>query len=106
MTPFLSIALLGAHIILVADGVPTLDTGPSCQMAAQSSVGLNRDAASCQQDEDKARDQLKQQWSSYEPAARARCIRLASMGGSPSYVELLTCLEMADQVKKLPASAR
>jgi hypothetical protein len=27
-----------------------------------------------------------------------------TLGGSPSYVELLTCLEMAKQVKELPAA--
>jgi hypothetical protein len=29
-------------------------------------------------------------------------VRFSSLGSSPSYVELLTCLEMAKQAKELP----
>ena len=37
------------------------------------------------------------------PAEQQRCTRLTTLGGSPSYVEMLTCLEMAQAAKKLPA---
>jgi len=30
-------------------------------------------------------------------------VRLSSLGGAPSYVELLTCLELATQAKALPS---
>lgn len=33
---------------------------------------------------------------------RAGCVRFSSLGSSPSYVELLTCLEIAKQAKELP----
>jgi len=33
---------------------------------------------------------------------RTRCVSLTGLGGSPSYVELLTCLEMAKAANDLP----
>jgi hypothetical protein len=33
-------------------------------------------------------------------------VRFSSLGGSPSYVELLTCLEMAKQAKELPEASK
>jgi hypothetical protein len=39
-------------------------------------------------------------------AQRTGCVRFSSLGGSPSYVELLTCLEMAKQAKELPEASK
>jgi hypothetical protein len=33
-------------------------------------------------------------------------VRLSSLGDSPSYVELLTCLEMSRHVKELPEASK
>ncbi|MBV8792197.1 MAG: hypothetical protein JO237_09105, partial [Pseudolabrys sp.] len=38
-------------------------------------------------------------WSKFAAGDRASCQRMVSMGGQPSYVELLTCLELAQQTK-------
>ena len=40
------------------------------------------------------------------PAQQAHCVSLSKVGGSPSYVELLTCLEMAKAAKALPPGDR
>jgi hypothetical protein len=53
------------------------------------------------QDEKKARDQLQTQWSQFESTTKSACTRETSIDGTPSYVELLTCLEMARDAKKL-----
>ena len=37
---------------------------------------------------------------------RTGCVRFSSLGSSPSYVQLLTCLEMAKQAKELPAASK
>ena len=42
--------------------------------------------------------------SQFSPAQRTECVRLVTLGGGPSYVELLTCLELAKHVKELPAA--
>jgi acetyl-CoA acetyltransferase len=107
LLPFL---LLSSHIVLVADPIPKLDTGPSCKSAGAAAVmGGNhgtRTAAACEQDEKDAYTKLEQVWGTFNGAEQARCVRLSTLGGSPSYVELLTCLEMAKAAKQLPASDR
>jgi hypothetical protein len=37
---------------------------------------------------------------------RAHCVALSRLGGPPSYVELLTCLELAKAVDSLPEQDR
>ena len=52
--------------------------------------------------ETSARDTLDKQCSDYPDADRARCVRASSLGGPASYVDLLTCLDMAKSVRALP----
>jgi hypothetical protein len=110
MPALLPILLLGSHIVLAADPIPKLDTSLSCKSAGAAAVmGTQkgtRNAAACEQDESDARAKLEQDWSSYSAAEQARCTRISTLGGSPSYVELLTCLEMARAAKQLPAGDR
>jgi hypothetical protein len=95
----LPVLLLSSQTVLAADQVPKFDTGRSCRSAA---VMATRNTASCEQDENNARATLEKEWSQFTPLDQADCTRLMTSGGSPSYVELLTCLEMAKQVKELP----
>lgn len=107
MPALLPMLLLGSQIVLVADPVPQFDASLSCRSAGASSVMTPatgaRNAAACERDENDARGKLEQEWSSFSPAEQQRCTRLTTLGGSPSYVEMLTCLEMAQAAKKLPA---
>jgi hypothetical protein len=57
--------------------------------------------AGCVAGEQSAREQLNKVWSKYASAERSRCADLSSEGGLASYVELLTCLEVSDDAKKL-----
>ncbi len=103
MPVLLPILLLSSQIVLAADPVPKFDIGPSCRSAAvASAVIATRDAAGCERDESTARDTLEKEWRQFTPSDQARCVRLVTLGGGPSYVELLTCLEMAKQVRELP----
>jgi len=95
--------LLGAQLVLVADRPPVLNTEPSCAAAAISGVD-GRSKQSCLDDETTAKNSLTDHWRTYSTAQQSRCTDLVSMGGPPSYVELLTCLEMAEQAKKIPDS--
>ena len=52
--------------------------------------------------EQAARSQLEKDWSQYSKAQHSQCDGLVTTGGAPSYVELLTCLEMAKQAKEVP----
>jgi len=47
------------------------------------------------------REQLVKQWSSFSADDRTHCVNESVMGGESSYTELLTCLEMARDVRAL-----
>jgi hypothetical protein len=102
MPALLPVLLLSSQIVLAADPVPKFDTGPSCRSAGAAAVMATRDTAACERDENNARATLEKEWSQFTPSDQARCVGLVTLGGGPSYVELLTCLEMANQVKEIP----
>lgn len=111
MPALFPVLLLGSHIVLAAEAIPQLDASLSCKSAGAAAVMGNsssttRTAAACEQDETTAHDKLTQEWSNFSAAEQSRCTRLSTLGGSPSYVELLTCLEMAKAAKQLPPADR
>ena len=79
----------------VADEVPNFDVAASCR--AGESIGTTKTALSaCLQKENEARDQLKAQWAQFKQRDKTTCIRECNCGGvAGSYIELLTCLQMA-----------
>jgi hypothetical protein len=77
-----------------AGGPPTLNIDTSCEAAGMGSVVLGRDKKACLGDEITAQDTLRQNWSKYAAADRRDCIGMVTTGGPPSYVELLSCVEM------------
>lgn len=103
MPAFLPVILTGSYLVLAANQIPRLDTDRSCHTAASAAAAVNRSEDVCKKDERDARAKLEQQWTRFTPAEQARCISLSKLGGFPSYVELLTCLEMAAEAQKLPA---
>jgi hypothetical protein len=90
----------GSHLLItVADGVPAFDVSPGCRAAA-TMMPASFDA--CMKDEQDARGQLASQWDGFEASDRANCMENESDGGTPSYVELLSCLQMARDARNLP----
>ena len=47
------------------------------------------------------RAELAKQWSTFAPADKTSCVNDSRMGGESSYTELLTCLEMARDVRSM-----
>jgi hypothetical protein len=94
--------VLGSQLLLVADKVPELKVEPSCRAAIQANVGAgNRNENACLQDEKAAKTALQKEWGQFSADQKGHCLRLLQAGGSPSYVELLTCAEMGKAVKDL-----
>src|ERR1700709_1615236 len=94
-------ALVAASLLItVADGVPTLGAGKSCG-GASGGGNADQDLKNCMQEEQGARDSLVKQWGNFAAADRRSCTDMATLGGLPSYVELLTCLEMAQAAKDI-----
>jgi hypothetical protein len=92
-----SMIVLGTQLVVpVADGVPNFDVARSCKLDVAATTGLSVDQSikSCVNDEQKAKRQLAGQWSKFPAPSRASCISQESVGGTPSYVSLQTCLQM------------
>ena len=63
-------------------------------VAATAGLSIDQSLKSCVSDEKRARQKLASQWSKFSAAGKAECIPQESIGGTPSYVSLLTCLQM------------
>ena len=99
---------LGAYLLVpVADAVPALNVEPVCQgIARQGGVSFHdpamaKEKQDCIQSEQDVRGELVKQWPNFSASDRASCVNEARMGGESSYTELLTCLEMARDVRSL-----
>jgi hypothetical protein len=101
MMPFAALVLGSNLVMVVADGVPKLNIEPSCKTAGVEGMALGRTTQSCINDENGARDQLVKDWSTFSAADKNHCLTMVATGGSPSYVELLSCLEMSRDAKKI-----
>ena len=104
--PAVAIAMIIPAILSArSDDIPTLDVRPVCRgIASQSEleVGLQQtNFEQCVQSEQAVREQLKQEWSTFSTADKSHCVALAKTGGESSYTELITCMEMARDVRAL-----
>ena len=98
--------MLGTHLLFpAADRVPDLNVDQVCQGIARQGGSSFHDPAiakqkqTCISSEQEVRKQLVKRWSSFHAADRSACTSESEMGGDSSYTELLTCLEMAHDVR-------
>src|ERR1700756_1801735 len=95
-----------------SDGIPRLDVRPVCRgIASQSAdpgVGQRSQTETFQQcieSEQAVLEQLKRGWSAFSAEDKRHCVTLATTGGESSNTELLTCLEMARDVRALRSAS-
>lgn len=97
------LVVMAVSSVCAVEQVPSLDVNSSCRAeAAVAPEGKKQ----CLQDEQDARAVLVQRWGQFSVADRQQCTAMATMGGTASYVELLTCLQMASDARKLPRNDR
>jgi hypothetical protein len=101
MMPFAALVLGSSLITVASDGVPILKVEPSCKSAGAAGLMMGRTTESCMNDEKSAREDLVKTWSSFSADDKTHCLSMVSTGGGPSYVELLSCLEMSRDAKKI-----
>ena len=87
---------------IAEQGGATLHEPPMAHIAKPEIVDTKRD---CVNSEQRIRNQLMTAWERFDAADRAHCISESEMGGELSYTELVTCLEMARDVRKLHQQA-
>lgn len=93
------------------DSTPVLDVEQVCRgIAAQGGVTFHdpeiaKAKKDCLDSEQVVRDELVKKWGGFDGSDRAHCVTETKMGGELSYTELVTCLEMAADVRKLHEEA-
>jgi hypothetical protein len=107
----LAIVLGSNFVVAIADNVPRYDVKAGCLGAAKQMEGrvgpdtsilsVEERAARCVKTEEDARTKLIAVWSEFEGADQSACIGASSSGGRPSYVELLVCLGVKQEVRKI-----
>jgi hypothetical protein len=81
--------------IAVSSSPPQFDIARECRYEGGSTTILEQ----CSQDETAALSELKTKWATFSSVDQKTCTAETMIGGFASYVELLTCLEMARDAK-------
>src|SRR5262249_37834213 len=102
---FTTLAMLATVVALppawAAENVPALAVEKGCRDVAAIDPEKIVTVEKCMAQEQSARDELATKWSSIDSRDRERCLSETKTGGSPSYVELLTCVAMARDARAL-----
>ena len=106
--PVTTLVFVAQLTIAVADNVPRFNLEPVCRgIAQQGGLALepNRSARQdfkhCMTSEMAMRGRVVRQWPNFTASEKANCIGEAGAGGFQSYTDLLTCLQMAREARKL-----
>ena len=89
--------LAGSGFLLAAaaaDTLPNTDVKPTCRAAIEMMGSQGRTIESCMASETAAREEIVKGWAQVPKEEKTRCLQTALHSGSPSYVELLICIEM------------
>jgi hypothetical protein len=95
--------VLGSHVLFAAAGLPSIDLQKLCHSSERTMGGLSGDTMktfdACMSDEPEAREQLLKDWVTYPSSDKALCMRATDY--LPSYVEWITCAEMAKDLRRI-----
>ena len=95
------VRMLGVGVLLFAAAAasaqefPRFNIEATCRAAPRLLPTDPDPYQGCVRDEGRARGELERQWASFNAGQREECVRASSVGGTPSFVDVLTCLQMA-----------
>ena len=96
ISPSLVSILLGSRMMVaIAEQAPEYDVAPRCRSLAMMSYSVE----TCMNDEKAAREKLMSRWTQFEGSDRDNC-EVTIRAAGPSYVSLLSCLEIAEKVER------
>jgi hypothetical protein len=81
-------------VFAATQDIPSFDVAAHCRRAASRATPVGN-AEACLRLEQEAREQLAKQWPTFAAADKTHCLGLSTLGGEPTYTELLSCLELA-----------
>jgi hypothetical protein len=90
--------LLGSVLTIADAAAPKFNVAPSCKTAVAITQAMRlirpQDYPTCMEGEESARQELVQIWAKYKAQDREVCVAQAGVGGTPSYAEVLACLQV------------
>lgn len=103
-TLLLSLAFLGIQLTsAAADSVPRINIDSLCRARSAEDRLMKlpeaQSVSDCIQEEKSSRDKLGTTWPAAAASIRARCRADALSLGTLSYVDLLSCLQLSDDLK-------
>jgi hypothetical protein len=107
MTCISAILLMMPILPVLSNEIPVLNVLPLCRgIVSQGADPLQAGERSvtvkeCLNAENEDRATMIKEWSTFSAADKQHCVAEATMGGESSYTDLITCLEMARDVKML-----
>jgi hypothetical protein len=100
--------IAGSHVLVAAsNGPPKVDIQATCRISSNEVMKLFGDTTpaahfdSCMRSQSDALKELEKNWATYPAEDKQQCARPKSY--MPSYVEWLTCFEMAGDVRRFRA---
>jgi|SRR5688500_733409 hypothetical protein len=81
-------------VTVSASELPHFNIEATCRAAPSLQGGIQNPYPSCMTDEEAALTELKRTWTTYNAGRRSECTSFGQMGNAPSYVVVLTCLQM------------
>jgi hypothetical protein len=112
LTTAFAMSMIAAPVFSAqADDIPTLHVEEICHgIVSQAGYGLTAGDPKvafkqCMDAEASDREALKKEWPEFSADDKQHCTAETQMGGEASYTELITCLEMARDVRKLRSEA-
>ena len=100
-----ALALLLPQLAGAQQRVPVYDVSATCHYDADIANGPESEQT-CLRLEREARTTLEAQWASFAADDRVECTAESHAGGSASYVDLLTCLQMSRDARALERQRR
>jgi hypothetical protein len=85
---------------------PKLDVEATCRRARLAAGSEQRTYEICLRAELAAQQELAKKWATFKSGPRLTCVEGAKIGGAPSYVQLITCLELDKQAAESAAENR
>jgi hypothetical protein len=92
--------------IIVLAGLSAVQAGDVCREAAAADPTFNYGLKRCIDSEHAARDELARKWKDFPAKDQRECTTVATLGGSASYVQLITCLELSRDVRQARSCGR
>jgi hypothetical protein len=100
----LAAKLLGSVLTVADPALPKFDVAPSCGTAVAITQAMrlirSQDYSTCMKGEETAQQELAQIWAQYKAQNRDVCVAQAQVGGTPSYVEVVACLQAIPEALK------